>query len=93
MPVDLGSAAAAVRGEKSVDTAVPGAGAGPRAAPAHCDCAVGPLHTFGQGACATDAGGVGVADQAEEASLSLHRVHLFSVAQHALRTTGVVCGL
>jgi hypothetical protein len=40
-----------------------------------------------------DAGGVGVADQTEEASLSLHRVHLCTFAQRALCTTGVVCGL
>jgi hypothetical protein len=34
-----------------------------------------------------------VADQTEEAGLSLQRVHRFSVAQNALRTTGVGCGL
>ena len=47
--------------------------------------AVGPLHSFGNHA--------GEVDQAEEAGLSLHRVHLVNVAQRGLWATGVVCGL
>jgi len=91
--VDLGAAAGAVDCEEGLDSTVPGGGAGPGAAPSDRDGAVGPLHAFGQGACGLEAGGGGVADQTEEASLSLHRVHLSNLAQHALRTTGVVCGL
>jgi len=47
--------------------------------------AVGPLHTFGDHA--------GEEDQAEEAGLSLHRVHLCRFAQRGLWGTGVACGL
>jgi hypothetical protein len=87
--VDLGAAAGAVDCQHRVDPVVPSRRARPRTAPG----AVRPLHAFGQGAGCVDAGGVGVADQTEEASLSLHRVHLCTFAQRALCTTGVVCGL
>lgn len=87
-PVELGAAASAVSGQEGVNAGVPGGGAGVWAAPAEGGCAVGPLHALGE-----DRGGVGVADQTEEAGLSLQRVHRFSVAQNALRTTGVGCGL
>ena len=91
--MDLGAAAGAVHSQQRLDPAVPGRRARRRTTPAHRDCPVGPLHAFGQGACAAQAGDGGVAYQPEEASLSLHRVHLCRIAQHALRTTGVVCGL
>jgi hypothetical protein len=91
--VDPGAAAGAVPREDRGDSAVPGRGVRGRTAPAEGGGAVGPLHALSQGACGLEAGGGGVADQTEEASLSLHRVHLSKIAQHALRTTGVVCGL
>ena len=58
--------------------------------PPERDSTVGPLRTFREHAGAMGGGGT---DQLEKASLSLQRVHLFSVAQNALRTTGVGCGL
>jgi hypothetical protein len=60
---------------------VPGGGVGPGAAPAEGDGAVGPLDAFGERACATYAGAVGVAHQAEEPRLPLRRVHLCRFAQ------------
>jgi hypothetical protein len=86
--VELGAGVGGVGGQEGGDAGVPGGGAGPGAAPAQGGCAVGPLHALGE-----DRGGVGVADQTEEAGLGLQRVHLFRVAQNALRTTGVGCGL
>lgn len=84
----MGAGVGGVGGQEGLYAGVPGGGAGPRAAPAEGGCAVGPLHALGE-----DRGGVGVADQTEEAGLGLQRVHLFRVAQNALRTTGVCCGL
>jgi len=55
-----------------------------------CDGTVRPLCTFGEHAGAMSGGRT---YQVEKASLSLQRVHLFSVAQTALRRTGVGCGL
>ncbi|GAB2670655.1 hypothetical protein GCM10009743_53600 [Kribbella swartbergensis] len=55
---------------------------GPGASPAEGDGAVGPLDAFGECACATYTGHVGVTHQPEEAGLPLRRVHICRLAQY-----------